>query len=262
LVNGSSVSNQVTLTWGKDFTGYTWSTKVSFSIQAQEATIKVVAIARDDSGNVEIAGLLNTRSFKLDLLNFATVSIISPDPNLGPFKTQAQTINITAVATTGSDLPIVSMKLFRNGVQIIESPITGGSVTFSNVTLGSSSTDTFSVVGIDSKGNLTAPSTQLIILKQGASMRLTCPDAGNEPTFNPVHCADDKVAFAIPPGVTGAKLKVYGIGGQTMANIQQSGDQLIWDGKKDDGQVVKNGVYLMRLEVNGKVQVVPIAVVK
>ncbi|MBI4178498.1 VWA domain-containing protein, partial [bacterium] len=262
-VNGT-VSNQITILWGSsDFTdNYSWTKTVTFPISAQEATVKVTALARDVEGNAESPGALNTVSFKIDLLNFATVAITSPNPGLGPFKTTSQTIDITASASSGGDLEITSMRLYRGADLVTEVAVTGGVAQFSKVPLGATNTDTFAVVGIDSKGNKTAQSASLTVIKEGLGVQITCPDGKvhTEPAFN---CGEgDKVAITVPQGVTNAQMKVFGIGGQQMASIKQEGDQLIWDGKKESGGFVKNGVYLMRVEMGGRVQIVPIAVVK
>ena len=71
-----------------------------------------------------------------------------------------------------------------------------------------------------------------------------------------------QTGITVPQGVTNAKMKIYTVGGQRSITINQVGDKLEWDGRQDDGSLVKNGVYLMRMEVGGVVTIVPVAVVK
>ena len=93
-------------------------------------------------------------------------------------------------------------------------------------------------------------------------------DAFNYPNpFNP-RTQTTKIAFYCPPGSSTATIKIYTLTGKLVKTITRSGllagqgNEIEWNGRNGKGQVVRNGVYVAVIQVNGSRAIVKIAVVK
>ena len=93
-------------------------------------------------------------------------------------------------------------------------------------------------------------------------------DAFNYPNpFNP-RSQTTKIAFYCPPGSSTATIKIYTLTGKLVKSITRSGllagqgNEIEWNGRNGKGQVVRNGVYVAVIQVNGSRAIVKIAVVK
>ncbi|MBN2324387.1 MAG: hypothetical protein JXQ30_11680, partial [Spirochaetes bacterium] len=93
-------------------------------------------------------------------------------------------------------------------------------------------------------------------------------DAFNYPNpFNPRR-QTTKITFYCPTGSTTATVKIYTLTGKLVKTITQPSlipgqcNEIEWDGRNGKGQVVRNGVYVAVLQVDGTRAMVKIAVVK
>jgi len=74
------------------------------------------------------------------------------------------------------------------------------------------------------------------------------------PSFGPV-------TFFLRSGLE-ACLDIYNLLGQRVRRLEVSGGKVLWDGRDDGGREVSSGVYVIRLDVGGKVFARKVVMVK